>query len=133
MNQYSVAAVGQRPKVVNDNNVKAIYYRDTPTIIFTTAEQYKANFNVINTGYRYIFITEAMADQLFTISAQGKSAKDAIDDLLYTNSYCVESVSMTTFPVYYLEPNVYVYIKDKQSGIDGQYTITKFSVPLTYN
>jgi len=70
---------------------------------------------------------------LFTISAQGKSAKDAIDDLLYTNSYCVESASITTFPVYYLEPNVYIYIKDKQSGIDGAYSISQFSIPLTYN
>ena len=32
--QYSVHAVGDRPKSVNDDNVKAIYYRDTPTVIF---------------------------------------------------------------------------------------------------
>lgn len=133
MYQYRVSAIGQRPKVVNDTNVKAIYYRDTPTVIFTTAADYKANIDVINTGYRYVFITQAMEDQLFRVSSQGKSAKDAIDDLLYTNAYCVESVSLTTFPIYYLEPNVYVYIKDEKSGINGQYSITKFSIPLTYN
>lgn len=127
-----ISKVGDRPKVVNDSNVKAIYYRDTPTLIFITHDEYQKNFNVLNTGYRYVYLTPNM-EGLFTISAQGKSAKDTIDDLLYTNSYYVESASVTTFPVYYLEPNVYIYIKDKQSGIDGAYSISQFSIPLTYN
>ena len=34
MNKYSVSTVGIRPKVVNDTNIKAIYFRETPTVIF---------------------------------------------------------------------------------------------------
>lgn len=132
LDKYSVGRIGDRPKVVNDSNVKAIYYRATPTVIFTTADEYMANINVINQGYRYIFLTPQM-ENMFTISAQGKSAKDAIDDLMYTNSYCIESASITSLPVFYLEPNVQIYIKDKQTGINGAYIVTKFSLPLTYN
>ena len=34
MNDYSVSVVGNRPKVVNDTNIKSIYFRETPTVIF---------------------------------------------------------------------------------------------------
>ena len=40
---------------------------------------------------------------------------------------------MTTIPVYYLEPNTRVYVHDEESGINGQYIISKMTIPLTYN
>jgi len=33
--KYSSHAIGNRPKAVNDSNVKSIYFRETPTIIYT--------------------------------------------------------------------------------------------------
>ena len=42
---------------------------------------------------------------MFTISAQGKSAKDRLDELLYAHGYCVETVTITALPVYYLDVN----------------------------
>jgi hypothetical protein len=39
---------------------------------------------------------------MFSISAQGKSAKDRIDELLYEHGYCSESVSITSVPLYFL-------------------------------
>ena len=70
---------------------------------------------------------------MFNISAQGKSAKDVLDNLLYDYTYCVESVSVNAVPVYYLEPNTRVYIKDDLTGIDGEYIVSKITLPLTYN
>jgi hypothetical protein len=35
---YNVRNVGDRPKSINDTNVKAIYYRDTPTVIFLDSD-----------------------------------------------------------------------------------------------
>jgi hypothetical protein len=32
--KYSVRQIGQRTKSINDTNVKSIYYRDIPNIIF---------------------------------------------------------------------------------------------------
>jgi hypothetical protein len=43
---------------------------------------------------------------MFAISAQGKSAKTVVDELLYQYGYCTESATITTIPIYYLEPNV---------------------------
>jgi hypothetical protein len=39
---------------------------------------------------------------MFSISAQGKSAKDKVDELLYQHGYCIESAIITTIPIYYL-------------------------------
>lgn len=52
------------------------------------------------TGYRYIQVPNI--DTMFSISAQGKSAKEKLDELLYQHSYCIESATVTTIPIYYL-------------------------------
>lgn len=127
LNEFSCKAVGNRPKAVNDSNVKSIYFRETPMIIFTadrSAEDY-------NPGYRY-FQTQDIGD-MFSVSTQGKSAKEAIDELLYQHSYCIETVTITSIPVYYLEPNTRIYVHDDNTGIDGDYIISKLTIPLSYN
>ena len=54
---------------------------------------------------------------MFSISAQGKSAKAEIDDLLYKHSYCIASATITTIPIYYLEPNTRIYLYDKDRSV----------------
>ena len=125
---YSVSAVGSRPKVDNDKDVKAIYYGDTPSIIFsddTTQNTYKDGYKYFQIGTQY--------SGMFKKSTQGKSAKDAIDNLLYNFSYCTESVTITSVPIYYLQPNTLIYISDARASIEGDYMITKMTIPLTYN
>ena len=70
---------------------------------------------------------------MFSISSQGKSAKDQLDELLYKHSYCIESATISTIPVYYLEPNTRIYLHDKSVGLDGDYIISKLSIPLSYS
>jgi hypothetical protein len=36
-------------------------------------------------------------------------------------------------PIYYLEPNTLIYINDTVTGVQGDYLITRISLPLTYN
>ena len=208
LEQYSVRTVGIRPKVVNDKDVKAIYQKNAPLVI------YHENKNIVkhHTGYSYINIGEniktssmenikiidenldaidingepidiknlskgmigrsqanrkfkdidgeeyewweyqtwdffgeprsgwrglkdgySLKTRLFVNSAQGKTAKEAIDQLLYNHSYCTESASITAVPVYYLEPNTRIYIFDINTGIEGDYLLSKMTIPLSYN
>ena len=128
LGQFSCKMVGCRPKAVNDKDVKSIYFRDTPTIIFTK----DISKEEIKPGYRY-FTTTANYDTMFSISAQGKSAKDEIDTLLYNHSYCVESTTITAIPIYYLEPNTRIYVFDQKTGIEGDYIVSKITLPLAFN
>lgn len=129
LGKYNVKTVGSRPKSANDNNVKAIYFRETPTVIFMQPEN-AVTENQAKSGYTYIQLGANM-ENLFSVSSQGKSAKDVIDEWLYQYTYCTESIQIQAIPVYYLEPNTRIYIKDDSTKIDGEYIASKISLPLT--
>ena len=130
ISKYAVRTVGDRSKAVNDDNVKSIYYRETPSVIFVdNAQQITDSYKP---GYTYIQLTPSMAN-LFHISAKGKSANDELEEFLYNFTYCTESISMTTIPVYHLQPNTRIVVSDQKSHIEGEYLVTRLTIPLTYN
>lgn len=127
---YSTKLIGARTKAVNDTNVKAIYYREIPTTMFVT--RLTDMLEEREPGYTYIQLP-ALYESLFSISGIGKSAKERIDELLYAHSHCAETATITTIPLYYLEPNTIIMIRDNASNISGEYLISKITIPLTYN
>ena len=131
LEKYKPANIGRRPKVINDNEVRAIFFERTPDILFidaSTTEPYSykkisyAQLNLISEWNNY-----------FKISTQNKSAKEALDNLLYQHTYYCESITINCIPIYYLEPNVRIAISDYNSGIIGEYIIKSFNIPLAYN
>ena len=128
LHKFSVKAIGQRPKVANEaKSVKAIYYKETPNLIFVDDVSLKSD----KSGYRYF--TQGQYFNMFATSSQGVSAKEKIDTLLYNHAVTPESVSITIIPIYNLEPGTRVYINDINSKISGEYIISKISMPLSYN
>lgn len=130
LSKYSVRAVGRRPKVQNEQNVKSIYYLDTPEIIFLTEDDETIPNNY--TGYSWLRLPKN-CQNMFRQSSQGKSAKNVLDDALYTHSYCTESVTITAIPIYHLQPNQRIVISDGIYGIGAEYLVSKITIPLTYN
>ena len=133
LGQYKVCKIGDRAKANNDTNVKSIYFRDVPTVIFVNSntdiakEQQKKG-----TGYTYIKLPQSY-ENLFSMSSQGKSAMDVLNDWIYSYAYCAESISINALPVYYLEPNTRIMVRDDNSGINGEYIVTRLTFPLTHN
>ena len=126
LKHFSVPNLGARAKVEKDDQVKAIYYKEVPNIIFQASSK-----SAGKTGYRYFNAPNVLS--MFNKSTQGKSAKEAIDDMLYNYTYCNESISITSVPIYHLDANTRIHIKDEKAGIDGDYIISKITIPLTYN
>lgn len=129
LSQYSVSNIGDRPKAINDSNVKAIYFRETPGVIFVE------NLNEIDekkSGYTYAQLPQHL-EYLFSISGQSKSAKDVLDEFLYNYSYCTESITINAIPVYHLEPNTRIFVRDDTCGINGEYIISRINFPLASN
>lgn len=129
LSKFSVQYVGTRSEAVNDKDVSAIYYRETPTVIFKSPNEAEYEHK---TGYTYVNLQSYM-ENLFTVSKTRKSAWDKISELLYKHSYCIESVNIQAIPVYYLEPNTRIFIRDDKSGINGEYIVSKITIPLTFN
>ena len=134
LDKYSVKAIGDRTKVVNSDDIKAIYYGEIPNLIYISQEDYNllVESNTVNDGYVYVILPESLSDY-FVISKKNKSAQDELDTLLYNYAYCNESISITTIPIYHLEPNTKIQVFDEKTKINGEYVINKINVPLNYN
>ena len=129
LNKYSVHNIGLRSKATNDDKIKAIYFRETPNVIFTVDNNKTAQGKWIKPGYCYINIPAGL-NSLFTISTRGKNAMDVVEEYLYSYTYPATAVTLSTVPIYYLQPNTLIYINDKETGIVGEYIMQKYSIQL---
>ena len=144
LQQFSIAAVGDRTKVVNENRAQAIVFAEIPDVILYNKEDYEdleSDNEIIEeirkqrnleSAYTFINIPSGYS-QFFTISYRSMSIKDKIDELLYNYSYCIDNITLTTLPVYHLQPNTLIFVCDKNTGIEGEYIVKKLNIPLTYN
>ena len=129
ISQFSVPAIGQRAKVTNDNNVTAIYYSETPEAVLVETGKSEG---VDTLGFTRINLPSSFAG-LFSISARGKSAADLLNEQLYNFGYCAQSILISAIPIYYLEPNTKIKVYDPKSKINGDYMLSKITIPLNYN
>lgn len=128
--KYSTSLIGRRPKVVNDDDVKAIFFRDTPDVLFIDPTDTQPKESTIN--YVKLNLVGGLLNY-FQISGQGKSAKEVLDNMVYDNTYYQETITITSLPIYYLEPNVRISVSDENSGIQGEYFVKSFSYSLAHD
>ena len=126
ISNYNVEKIGARTKVVNENSVKSIYFKETPEILFIIPGK-DTDIKIDTTAYSIIYIQENLQD-LFARSAQGISAIAKANDLIYQHTISTEALSITSVPIYYLEPNTRIYVEGY-----GDYTLDKISYSLNYN
>ena len=69
-------------------------------------------------------------ESLFTISAQGKSAKSVVDEYIYKYACGAESITISALPIYHLEPNTRIFVRNDESGINGEYILVRYSLTL---
>ena len=130
LSKFNVKVIGARAKALNDSNIKSIYFRETPSVLFSD-KLLEDNDN--QSGYRVIQIPKDYLDTMFSVSSQGKSAKSKLDELINQHGYCIDSATINAIPIYYLEPNSRIYLHDEDTSLDGDYIVTKITLPLTYN
>lgn len=126
--KISTVSIGSRTKVINDKNVRAINYKEVPQVIFKRNTD--KNFEM-KSGYTYININ-SNAEGLFSASDKAKSAKERIEELLYIHSYGAEDITISAVPLYHLEPNHHILVRDDKSKINGEYIVNKITIPLDF-
>ena len=135
LSKFSVPQIGDRSKTVKDDKAGAIIYREIPNLVLYDSDNNQTSQReaiIKNSGYRFINLPKGFS-QFFTISYRSKSVKDKIDDLLYEHTYAQDNITITSIPIYHLEPNTIIYVKDDNTGINGEYIATRFTIPLNYN
>lgn len=140
--QFSVPMVGDRTKVVNEDKAGAIIFKEIPDIIlydkFKDENKTELDRDSLRnkldevTGYTWVYLPKGFS-QYFTISYRNMSVKNKIDELLYQYAYCIENITITALPIYYLQPNTRIYVQDKTTNINGEYIVSKITLPLSYD
>ena len=143
--QFSIPLVSDRTKVVKEDKATAIVFQEIPDIIVCESVSTDGDTTYIDysgyekqmlaeqaSGYTFIQIPKGFLSY-FVISYRTLSCKNKIDDLLYQFGYCIENISLTTVPVYHLQPNTRIYVQDNETNINGEYIVSKLTIPLTYD
>lgn len=123
---FSHDALGNRVKVDKNAKVKAMWYEDIPEIEFIYSGE-KVDYS--NTAYQRIQIPNKVRD-LFIESPRQRSVFEQANELINSHILKATTITLTSLPIYYLEPNTRIYVKDEESEIDGDYIIKSFSIPL---
>lgn len=133
--QFNIQSIGRRTKVVSNDIINCIFECHIPDFVLIKNGQTDTTAKIEECdarGQGYILVDAAVYDMLAIGGAQ-RSAFVEIKNLLYEHTSYNESVSISTLPIYYIEPNIRVGIKDADIDISGDYMINTISLPLDTN
>ena len=123
--------MGRRTKAVNENSVNCIFNSDAPGYIIVHADGDVSDDYAADLGYEIIQVN----DEIYSNLAAGggdNSAYDKIKELLIQNTHYNEAITLSTLPIYHLEPNTRIHIENTELGINGDYIINSVSLPLGF-
>ena len=129
INRFNVKRVGFRTKSVYDTNIKSIYYKEIPSVL--VVDDINKDEAALMEAYTYIQVPQY--ENKFIKSSRGISAQEKINELLYAHTYTADQLNITAVPIYYLEPNSRIYIRDQETGLIGDYIISRINYQLNYN
>ena len=136
VSRYSVNKIGRRTKALTKTNMSLLYKLEVPDIIFFEntgeADLIQKIEDYTLKGQAYCALKPGQM-KLFSSSGTGSTAFDYIREMLYQYLIYNLTVTINCTPRYYLEPNNLIYINDRKSNIQGEFVITQYTLPLTYN
>ena len=136
VSKYSVNKIGRRTKALTKTNMSLLYKLNVPDVIFFEntgeADLIQKIEEYTLEGQAYCALKPGQM-KLFSSSGIGSTAFDYIREMLYQYLIYNLTVTINCAPRYYLEPNNLIYIDDKKSNIKGEFVITQYTLPLTYN
>ena len=158
MGELNIENIGRRSEVMNGENqgVNCMFEPHLPDIIFLRANEtdnrgypyiidrtlkeaaaaVEKNWNFsspektdTSIGWSEGSNAIGLIDNLATVFSLN-SAFFNVRDLLYQHTSYNEAITLQTIPIYYLEPNTRITVKDIESGISGDYMIGTISIPF---
>ena len=130
--ELNVNNIGRRSKVVTDNDVNCVFEPDVPDLVMLNAAA--ENVAALRAeceaqGQEYIQVSSSIYSMLVG-GGSSNSAYEYVRSLLYQYTSYNESISVTSIPIYYLDVNTRITVRDNKSGIYGDYIISSISFSL---
>lgn len=131
LSKFSVGTIGRRKRPVDDKDVKQLY----PTTISDVLVYYdEADLEYSTNPASAIKIEDPALFRTYpTVGNVYKDAFSTIKDNLFAHTSYNEQVTITSLPVYTLEPNRRCYIEFPKAAIYGYFLVKKVSFNLDQN
>ena len=121
ISQFSISNIGRRTIVENDNDINCVFEPDIPDFVLIELGQDDTDekrHECEDKGQNYIQVESK------------NSAYVRVRELLYQYTSYNESITLQAIPIYHLEPNIRIGVRDIESSIFGDYMISTISIPL---
>lgn len=132
ISKFSVSNIGRRQKVVTDTSVNCIFEPKIEDVVLIPIGKKDSSVKIKecrDNQQQYVQVSSNIYDAL-AIGGNFYSAYDVVRDLLYQYTSYNETVQLQTIPIFYLEPNSRITIRDSESDIYGDYMVNSISMPL---
>ena len=142
ISEFSVQNIGRRTSTIVDDSINCIFEPDNPDIVIIkiaspgNEQQQKEQAELVQECHEKNQEYAQVRSEIYSMLLNGGSLKSAYDQIkkeLYQYTNYNEQISLSVLPIYYLEPNIRITVRDKQSGIYGDYMIKSISLPLDSN
>ena len=107
------------------NEEKQEYEEVNVTIFIEGQTYYEENYQVLR-------VSDEIYQNLYAGGSRNSAFEHARQLICQYTSYA-NNISISIVPIYYLEPNTIIKVRDPESNIYGEYIINSISLPLDYN
>ena len=135
ISKFSISNIGRRTITITDNDINCIFEPDIPDYVIIEKGQDDTDEKrreCENKGQKYIQVDTSIFNMI-TGGGNANSAYNKVRELLYQNTSYNESINIQAIPIYHLEPNTRIEVRDLESNIFGDYMISTISIPLDVN
>lgn len=132
ISEISIANIGRRTKVINDDKVNCVFEPEIPDLVLLNqaAEDIaELRQECENKGQDYIQLSQNLFSMI-TGGGNFNSAYNVVRQMLHQYTSYNESITVSAIPIFYLEPNMRITVRDVVSGIYGDYMINNITLPL---
>lgn len=132
ISQFSVQNIGRRSYISNSNDINCVFEPSIPDFIIIELGQDDTDekrAECEDKGQNYIQVTTGIFN-LLAIGGSSNSAYNEVKMLLHEYTSYNESITIQSIPIYHLEPNTRIGVRDIESDIYGDYMISSISIPL---
>lgn len=128
-----ISKIGQRGRTFSDDKVNTVFnpsFTDVVYIKVGTATTGLERQIAMQQKFDFIQASATVAQYIAENAAQ-YSAFDYIRSMLHEVLNFNNVITLSTIPIYSLDVNQKIYVKDAQADVDGEYIINSLTIPLT--
>lgn len=131
ISEFSISNIGRRTHIVSDDSINCIFEPEIPDyILIESGKDISADIEEAESkGQKWISVSPGIYNGIIQ-GGSHNSAYNMIKDLLYQYTGYNGAITLQTLPMYFLEPNIRISVRNDKLGIYGDYMLNNFSIPL---